>query len=207
MKKRIWIDLETTGLNYEKDTITELALLYEELDEKGNTIKKSKLHEYCLPDKKPKDFHVIEELTGITWEFLEKQGIPEEDLFNKLIEFLDSRINRFNKEDKAFFLAYNAPFDAQFIRELFKRFSKDQVFFGNYFYHIPIDIMGVTALCCMLGLVEIPENFKNLTVGKHLGIKEATDLKAHSAINDIKISRHIQLTLQNKLKEWSKNVS
>jgi len=187
MSKVIWIDVETTGLDHKTDTIIELAALYENGDDK------SIFHLYILPDKKPMDFEVIEDLTGITWEYLEKNGICEPEAYGKFAKWLGSHIDKYKKTDKAIFAAYNARFDNDFIREFFLR-NYDN-YFGSWFYSAPLDIMGTVIQCVRLGKIPVPENFKNQTTCEFFGIKH----KSHSAIEDIKASRLAQLKMEKLL--------
>lgn len=186
--KTIWIDLETTGLDYKKDTIIEFAALYE------NDKDKSIFHKYCKPESYPENFHEIEELTGIKREFLEENGISESELYNKFIEFASSKIDKFNKTDKAIFAAYNATFDDNFLRELFIR--NNDFYYGSWFYSARLDIMSTIANAYRFGVFDIQPSNKCETIAKALNIK----LKAHSAIEDIKAARQIQIILEHKLR-------
>lgn len=185
--KTVWIDVETTGIDHNTNFIIELAALYED------ETKKDVFHVYILPASRPDDFDTIEELTGITWEYLKQNGITEAEAYSQFTEWLSLYINKYNKEDKALFAAYNARFDNDFIRNLFHHNSDD--YFGSWFYQIPLDIMGTVMLCIRLGLIPILENFKNSTVCQHFGIEH----KIHSAIEDIKSSRKSQLKMENLL--------
>jgi DNA polymerase III epsilon subunit-like protein len=203
--------VETTGLFPDKCQIIELACLYEEYNEDtGNTINKGVFHAYCLPEERPKDFDRITEITGITYEYLQENGISEKELFDRLITFLNEKIDRYNKEDKAYFVAYKAEFDNQFIRELFNRHSNDKVYFGNYFYHLCLDSLQLALFCEFFGLFDRPENFKLETLVKHLKLVDENKNNFHSALVDIKETRKLSNYLKDKLiKEWGqqKNVS
>jgi len=185
--KICWIDVETTGLDCKTDTIIELAALYE------NGKEKDVFHYYIMPVSRPNDFNIIEELTGITWEYLEKNGISEAQAYGKFSDWLGSHINKYDKTDKAIFAAYNARFDNDFIRELFKR-NYDN-YFGSWFYSASLDIMVTAILCVRLGLIPVPANFKNQTICESFGIEH----KAHSAIEDIKASRQAELKMEGLL--------
>ena len=127
-------------------------------------------------------------------EYLEKNGITEAEAYSQFTEWLGARIDNFDKKDKAIFAAYNARFDNDFIRELFKR-NKDN-YFGSWFYSAPLDIMGTAMLMVRLGYIPAPVNFKNATICNEFGIE---NIKSHSAINDIKASRLAQLEMERLL--------
>jgi len=184
MSKVIWLDVETTGLDPKTCTIIELAALYE------NGTDKSVFHVYIKPESLPKE---IEELTGITMEYLEQNGITEAEAYSQFTAWLAEKIDKYKKEDKAIFAAYNARFDNDFIRELFKR-NKDN-YFGSWFHSASLDIMGTAILCVRLGLIPVPVNFKNITICESFGI----ELKAHSALDDIKASRQAQIKMEGLL--------
>jgi len=185
--KCCWVDVETTGLDSKTCTIIEIAALYE--DGKDKDV----YHTYILPDARPDDFSAIEELTGITWEYLQHNGITETEAYKQFTEWLGIHIDKFDKTDKAIFAAYNAKFDNDFIRELFKR-NKDN-YFGSWFYSASLDIMGTVIQCVRLGLMPVPVNFKNVTTCEFFGIEH----KAHSALDDIKASRNAQLEMEKLL--------
>lgn len=181
MIERLWIDVETTGVNPETDTVIELAAIYPG----------SKFHMYCKPKEKPDGFEKITEITGITWEFLEKNGVTERILYNEFLNFLDSLVSKFDKSDKLIFSGYNTRFDNNFIRELFLR--NDNTFFGSYFLSILTDVMSSVANEIASGRLELLKNYKLQTVCNHYGV----EFSAHSAIEDI----HATIELYKKIRE------
>ena len=185
--KTVWIDVETTGLDHKTCQIIELAALYENGDDK------STFHKYCKPRIKPDNFSEIEELTGITWAFLEENGITENQLYKEFTELLSQKIDKYDKSDKAIFAAFNAGFDNEFIRELFKRNNDN--YFGSWFHSARLDVFSTVAMAYRFGVLPVQINNKNETIAKVLNI----ELKAHSAIEDIKASRQIQIILENKI--------
>ena len=191
--KTLFIDLETTGLSGNKDTIIELAAI---LDQGGK--EKAVFHKYCRPQERPGNFDKVTELTGITWEFLEKHGLPESVLFNSFLAFLDENVNKFDRADKMIFCAYNAKFDEWFIRQFFKRY--DNKYFGAYFYTGVLDILGTVNFCIRRGLIGVPPSLKNADVAKFLKIK-VDEKQLHSALYDMKLSKQIEETLENKIFE------
>lgn len=209
MKKIIWCDVETTGLDPDKNQIIEIALLYEQINETtGESIQESrkKLHLYCLPEgEQPNDFDEITKITGITWEYLQEYGISEKELFDQIIIFLDEKIDRYNKEDKAYFIAYNANFDNTFLRNLFKKYNEDKIHFGNFFHHLYLDSLQLALFCEFFGMYDRPENFRLETLAKHLKVVDEDKNNFHSALVDIKTTRILSNHLKEMLIEKGKN--
>ena len=198
MNKTCWVDLETIGLSHNKHQIIELALLYED----GKDENKKVFHKFCKPDIKPDTWDTplkginktISELTGITWEFLEENGISERQLYEEAKAFLDKRINAKDPNDKAIFAAYNAPFDNRFMRALWEKCGDK--YFGSYFESANLDILSTVATARKNGVLPSLVNNQQTTVAKHLGIA----FKAHSAIEDIKAGRQINMILEKKMR-------
>lgn len=103
------LDTETTGLNPKTDRITELAAI--KIDKSG---KKTVMDEYislpneiCYPQN-------IQEMTGITTEILEKEGLPEEEVAWMFAMMLKGA-------GRVLLVTHNAQFDLCFIQEMLRR--------------------------------------------------------------------------------------
>lgn len=116
------------------------------------------------------------------------------NIYKNLIKFLDSIINKYDKEDKAYFIAYNAKFDNDFIRELFNK--NNNKFYGSYFHNPVIDVMQIASYKFMIKNRK-PINFKLGTLCKYFRIK-INDEKLHNALYDIRKTKE----LYNILKKW-----
>jgi len=164
MTKRLFIDLETTGLDNKNDQIIQFGYIYKV----GKVIKKRGL---------------IKVEIG-------------ENIYPEMIKLLNTLVDRFNKEDKMYFLAYNAHFDTDFMRELFLK--NGNKFFGAYFYTPSIDIMQIVADRMMSNKVR-PENFKLSTICKYYKIP-VVENKLHNADYDIDITHQLYTKLKAKKK-------
>jgi DNA polymerase III epsilon subunit-like protein len=184
----LWVDVETTGLNSEKDTIIELAAICPDTG--------AEFHEYCLPAYKPADYEIIEALTGITWEWLKANGKKEIVLLYDFIRFLDTLVDKYNVKDKMIFAGFNTSFDNNFVRALFAR-NQDK-YFGSYFFNILLDIYPFIAEKIISGQIEVFDNYRLSTLCEYFGIK----FKAHSAIEDVKA----EMLLYQKVKNLKKSV-
>lgn len=105
----IYVDTETTGTNYMTDVITELGYVITEKNaniiSRDRYIKLNDNQEYS-PD--------AEKMTGITRAFLNKQGLPREEVIREFHKFL------FEKK-KTLMVAHNMAFDVSFIASEFVR--------------------------------------------------------------------------------------
>lgn len=136
-------------------------------------------------------------------EALEKQNVTIEELsaypsreegWVKIMSYLDSNVDRFDKEDKYYMCGYNINFDRRFIEELFA--ENQNKFFGAYFYYELIDVLTMAMLMKICGKLDSP-NLKLTSVCEALGMpfKEGT---AHNAIYDIAMTMKLFYKLQEK---------
>lgn len=152
------LDLETTGLNTEKDKITEFSLLKVK---DGKVI--DKMCELVNPET-----HipvVVEELTGITNEMV-KDKKPLRDYMDTIIKFIDNNI----------IVGHNAIFDISFIKtELCN--IKEQ----NDIELIDISNIQYIDTLLLVELLEFPtKNFKLETLKEYLKIEQ----NSHRAEDD-----------------------
>lgn len=125
---------------------------------------------------------------------IKKELFIDNNIYKSLITFLDSVINKFKPEDKAYFIAYNSKFDEEFIRQLFIR--NGNKFYGSYFYNPSIDVMQIAVYKLMLKNKH-PENFKLGTICKYFNVR-IDDSKLHNALYDIQKTKE----LYNKLRKF-----
>lgn len=100
---------------------------------------------------------------------------------------LEQHVERFNKNDKVHFIAYNATFDDNFMRAWFKRCNDD--YYGSWFWWPPIDVSQLCGLRLMRERHQL-ENFKLMTVAKYLGV-QVDDGEAHDAMHDITVTMRL----------------
>ena len=107
--KGIFLDVETTGLNYEKDKIIEIALVPFEFSKDGR-IFNIKDDYSCLNDPGIPLSHQIVSLTGLTDEMLIGKSFDISSI-NNIVESVDLVI------------AHNASFDRKFVEKIFPIFQ------------------------------------------------------------------------------------
>lgn len=185
MIKKFFCDLETGGLIPKKNAVLEIGGIVE------CAFKEESFHFQCQPFKDDKVEQGALDVNKLTLEKI-KTFPHAVDVHKRLIKLLSGYVDRFNREDKLFFIAYNADFDSQFLREFFKK-AGDK-YYGSYFFHPPIDVMGLAAKHLMKDRASMPD-FHLSTVAKHMGI-EVEEEETHSAMYDIKLTRELYYKLE-----------
>jgi DNA polymerase-3 subunit epsilon len=122
-----------------------------------------------------------------------KKGNFKNNIYKSFINDLDQFVNKYNKKDKIYLIAYNAKFDSEFLRQLF--LNNGNEFFGSYFYNPEICVMNLAAYKLMQKKRH-PENFKLSTLCKYFKIKVSED-NLHDALYDITLTKD----LFNKLRK------
>lgn len=183
--KKVFIDVETTGLDPAKNGIVQISGLVE------INRKKEDVFNYTV---KPFTEDVIEqsalEVNQLTIDQINKFREPYL-VKNDITRILSKHIDQYDKKDKAFFYAYNASFDYGFIRKWFEK--QNDKYFGSFFWTPFIDIMTLAAVHLAERRPLMP-NFKLMTVALELGI-EIDDTKFHDALYDIELTREIYLKI------------
>jgi len=172
----IVFDVETTGKSPQKDRIIQIsAIKYTVPDRKwadSKFIETDRLNLYIKPFFAVEEF--IEELTGITNEFLETQN-EEEEVFPKIYQFFG---------DEPLVAAYNSRFDTGFLYYLYKRNGKslkNAVLEKDKYKGLSDEIDVLKVARDLVDSKEI-ENFKLGTIVSHYGLDSG--IKFHSAIDD-----------------------
>lgn len=122
------------------------------------------------------------EITGMTREKLKALPMSALEAYNGLCKVLGRHCNKFDKKDKLQMVAYNAPFDSDFLREFFAK--NGDVYFGSWFWTPPICVMQAAAWLVQRVRGALV-NFKLGTLCQSAGIKWNDD-DAHDALYDIK---------------------
>lgn len=120
-KELVVFDTETTGLSHTKNRIIELAVCRFVLIDNDFVLKDEMDVLIKIDENLPLE---ITNLTGITDQMLKEKGIEE-------VEAIKLFLTRFVSvnNDKKLFMAYNAPFDINFIEAMLNRHGES--FFGK----------------------------------------------------------------------------
>jgi DNA polymerase-3 subunit epsilon len=185
--KMLFIDTETTGLFENRHHIWELGCI---LDVDGK--QKDKFHMKARP---PKGAPIVTEALhacGKTVEEICNYKNTQVDLKEMFEEWLSQWVDKFDRDDKMFFIGYNASFDYNFCRALWK--NHDDNYFGSFFWFPYLDVMTIAAwaLIDKRGLLA---NFKMQTVAKAMGFEVKDDMY-HGAMFDARMARRIYYKLE-----------
>ena len=195
MIKKLWIDIETSGLDHNNESIVQLVAIYAEDDKIIDSFSI-----YAHPDKFTNNFEQASKIHGLTKEFVLENGVDETDLYINFIKFLDKHIGKYIKGDRAILAGSRSEFDYLFIKELFSRANDDG--FYSYFYTVPFDINQLALTCVNFGLMDPPTNYKLQTLCSALGVGIGN---AHNAEDDIIATIKIYKKLKKLLKDYNGN--
>lgn len=180
--KRLYYDLETTGLNPAKHGIHQMAgmvVINGELKDRFN-IK-------MQPNPKAQYDPEALKVANLTKEQI-LQYQPFEAGYKEFMGIIEKHVDRFNKKDKFHLVGYNnRAFDDNFLRGLLRQNGNE--YFGSYFWSDSIDVLVLSSYFLEARRVELP-NFKLSTVAAHMGIT-VEESKLHEAGYDIDLTHLI----------------
>lgn len=187
--KKLFYDLETTGLDKVKNGIHQIAGCVE-ID--GEAVEWFDFKVKPLPTDEI-DAKALE-IAHVKLEDVLKYDEAAE-VHKKFTEMLGKYVNKFSKEDKFFLYGFNnKSFDDPFMREWFTKVGDK--YYGSWFWNYSSDVM-VLAVDELMADIPKMENFKLVTVAKHLGITIRED-KLHDARYDIWLTREIYNRIKKK---------
>ena len=183
MKKVLWLDVETTGLDCRKHGLREVGFIIEidgvEVD-KGvfrinpftYTTKDVEIDDYALEISKVS----IEDLKSY-----DRVSYCFKELMKKLVKY----VNVNDKNDCFVIAGYNVAFDIGFIREWFKDMGL-QDSYKDLFHYKSLDVFSLVFVLRHLGL-NSAENDKLETMCNYFGI----EIEAHNALSDIEATKKL----------------
>lgn len=188
--KYLFFDVETTGLDPQKNAIIQLSGIIdidgeikEEFDFRIKPFEDSVINQSSL------DF------LGFTKEHI--MNYPEPDIqFNKFVNILNKYVKKFDRNDKFFLVGYNSQaFDMPYLRKFFldnSKTAKDYEYgngFGSYFYNPTLDVMILQAMYNKNNY-NLTKEKKLFVVCKSMGMK-IDEEKLHDALYDVRITREL----------------
>lgn len=177
--KTLYIDCETTGLDAKVHGLWQVSA---QLHVDGREVER---FTYEMQPVKGKMVSPEALDKGkVTWEQL-RAFEPPGVVFQRMRGVLGKHIDKFDKKDKAWFVGYNANFDAQFVRQWFE--DHGDKYFGSWFWYPILDVAVLGGFVLANERTQL-ENFKLGTLCKHLGIEFDEDA-AHDAQYDVDKTR------------------
>jgi len=191
MEKFLWLDCETTGLDPKKNTVHQVA---GEIVINGVSVEEFNL------EMKPHDRAEIQKealaVSNLTVEQVMARKMTSGEAYRNFDRMLCRHVNKYDKEDKFVFCAYNSNFDAQFINEWYIK-NKNKYFFGlchGGAYFDPLQLALLLEI--KSGKRLFRPNRKLATVAKYFNVPLDN---AHDALADIRATREIAKILFERI--------
>jgi len=188
--KLCFMDLETTGLSPHKNGVIAIGGI--------------------IAEEYEKEIHFLDEfeieVRPLTYDdvhprALEANGYTEQEIYNfqpakdglrQMEAKLSQYVKKSNTKDKFHFVAYNAKFDEEFLRNWLKKLSVPNDY-TKWFWTPSICTMSMAGLYLRHDRAEL-KNFKLSTVAQHLGIEHSSD-DLHTALEDCRLNAKIYQTI------------
>ena len=182
--KILYFDTETTGVNPERNDITQFAAIIE-ID--GKVVEEVNFR--CQPSRWENIDPKALETTGVSLEDLRKLQSPHA-MFLQIKELLGKYIPKYTKMGEKFYPAgHNVSFDLAFLDAFFKFHGNDEEKKWGITSYQNWRALDSRVFCNFLGAAgKLPtENMKLATICAHYGIK----IDAHDALSDIRATRDV----------------
>lgn len=183
MKKVLWLDVETTGLDCRKHGLREVGFIIEidgvEVD-KG--VFRINPFTYTTKDVEIDDYAL--EISKVSIEDLESYDRVSycfKELMKKLVKY----VNVNDKNDCFVIAGYNTAFDIGFIKEWFKEMGLLDSY-KDLFHYKSLDVFSIVFALRHIGL-NSAENDKLETMCNYFDI----EIEAHNALSDIEATKKL----------------
>jgi len=207
-QKILFIDVETTGVNPDRNGLTQISGCVQI----GDEVRES-FDYFVRPFPQDEIELSALEVTGLNRrqfllpdhpDFLAVPGQHFEspkDIYVRLAEMLGRYVDQYKKNDKFQFVGYNAhSFDMPFMRRFWEK-NGDR-YFGSWFWYPCLDVMLVWAQILQPVRGEL-SNFKLATVARHCGIN-VDDSRLHDSQYDIELTRQLWLSASEIIERGSR---
>lgn len=186
MKKVLYFDTETTGIDPQRNGIIQLSGCIE-IDGKVMEDFDYKIRPLPNDEIDPKAL----EVHGISKEEMDAFDDPK-DVLKRFLDLLGRYCNKFDRNDKYFPAGYNVKFDLEMIHAFARK--QGEQYLGSYLAWIPIDAMPLVHYLVTQTDFRLPD-YKLKTVCDHFGI----EIKAHDAMSDITATRQLIKKLEEMI--------
>ena len=183
MKKVLWLDVETTGLDCRKHGLREVGFIIE-IDgvEVDRGVFKINPFTYTTRDVEIDDYAL--EISKVSIEDLksyDRVSYCFKELMKKLVKY----VNVNDKNDCFVIAGYNTAFDIGFIKEWFKEMGLLDSY-KDLFHYKSLDVFSIVFALRHIGL-NSAENDKLETMCNYFGI----GIEAHNALSDIEATKKL----------------
>lgn len=128
------------------------------------------------------------------------EGRDPQDAFNAATDMLGKHFNKFDKETRGLFAAYNVDFDHRVLADFFKRYGlQSKTFFGSYFKGVDVCVLRHAAFRLRK---HKPVSHKLGDIAALLKIIPPDDIVLHNAWGDTVLAMNIMRVLNGKESVW-----
>ncbi len=185
MIKELWVDLETTDINYYTAGIIQIGV--QVVIDNELIIEK----EWNIQPR-PEDVWTQGAIDAHHITPAIAQGFLKPAIgFRQIYYFMQKYVSCYDSRDKFFFHGYNAAFDFILLSNWFTKFKSP--FFGSFFFFPPMDV-AVLAAHKLKTRRDHFTRFRLCDLAAYCGI-ELDDQRLHSALYDIQITREVYKSL------------
>ena len=183
MKKVLWLDVETTGLDCKKHGLREVGFIIE-ID--GVEVDKGvfKINPFTYTTRGVEIDDYALEISKVSIEDLESYD-SSSYCFKELMKKLVKYVNVNDKNDCFVIAGYNTAFDIGFIKEWFKEMGLLDSY-KDLFHYKSLDVFSIVFALRHIGL-NSAENDKLETMCNYFGI----GIEAHNALSDIEATKKL----------------
>jgi DNA polymerase III subunit epsilon len=179
MKKVLFFDVETTGLESVKNDIIQLSGIVE-ID--GKSVEE--FNYKCQPFSYENIDAKALEVNKVTLELLKTFELPGA-IHQQFTALLSKHCEKFDKTDKFYPAGYNVKFDIDFLAKWFQK--NNDKYLGSWINWKALDPLPVLYMMDFDGKISLPD-YHLVTVCNHFGISIEG---AHDALIDIKATREL----------------
>ncbi|HBL18548.1 MAG TPA: hypothetical protein DD417_17765 [Elusimicrobia bacterium] len=176
--KLFFADTETTGLDPAQHEIFQLAFLVE-ID--GKVVEEKTI--LFRPERPETISADALRITRKTKEELLSYP-PKRQGYESLIAALDRWVDRYDKDDKLFWVGQNPRFDMDFLRVFFQEL--EDPYFGSWWHHVPADLIALAMIMRLRRHID-PPDFKLESLAQACGVP----LIPHDALADVRATHSI----------------
>lgn len=179
---KIYYDLETTGVNYKRHGVHQIAGIVE-----VNAREVETFNFKVRPNPRAEITPEAMAVCRVTAEEILAYR-PMEAAYQDFIALLSKYINKYDKTQKAYLVGFNNRFfDDQFLRAWFSQ--NGDTFFNSWFWPDTLDVMVLASQYLINRRPGMP-SFKLHRVAKELGL-EVDATRNHDALYDVGLTRDI----------------